>query len=392
MIDILVERILLFLPDVNVNQLKIEQTETNENSFEVSDRLKGTTFLYIVINEDNNLESFSVDTDYFNQVNTVEKENVIELSRNIVNEFVIDDCDLLHLSAAIDFDGYWLIEFIRKDSFMGLELPNSGVSIQVDKNGLVSGATIINESFEIEEPVMTITTEDAKQRYLDELILAPLICRFDTDFIGGDDEYYLVYAVEDFVMDIGTDGEIHTIEMFDVQKTEYVELLSVEKSLDKDCLTACKRSILFLQSQYENALENFRLLKKNHQDLEDECFSSFCFTFQRFERGIRVGNATIRIEVDPQTFIISEVNTDSEVLVDLSKITNVCTIPLEDAIEIYGNALEMELCWSKEVEEDQVLYKLNYLSSFPETVGHMRAIDATTGKPWIIDTSYMEEF
>jgi uncharacterized protein YuzE len=391
MIDILVERILLFLPDVNVNQLKIEQTETNENSFEVSDRLKGTTFLYIVINEDNNLESFSVDTDYFNQVNTVEKENVIELSRNIVNEFIIDDCDLLHLSAAIDFDGYWLIEFIRKDSFMGLELPNSGVSIQVDKNGLVSGATFIDESFEIEEPVMTITTEDAKQRYLDELILAPLICRFDTDFIGGDDEYYLVYAVEDFVMDIGTDGEIHTIEMFDVQKTEYVELLSVEKSLDKDCLTACKRSILSLQSQYENALNNFRLVKEDYQDLEDEN-SPFRFTFQRFERGIRVGNATIRIEVDPQTFIISEVNTDSEVLVDLSKITNVCTIPLEDAIEIYGNALEMELCWSKEVEEDQVLYKLNYLSSFPETVGHMRAIDATTGKPWIIDTSYMEEF
>ncbi len=52
----------------------------------------------------------------------------------------------------------------------------------------------------------------------------------------------------------------------------------------------------------------------------------------------------------------------------------------------------MELTWSKEVEEDKVIYKLNYLSSFPETVGHMRAIDATTGKPWIIDTSFMEEF
>ncbi len=123
-------------------------------------------------------------------------------------------------------------------------------------------------------------------------------------------------------MDVGTDGEIHTIEMFDVQKTEYIELSSVEKSLDKDCLTACKRSILFLQSQYENALENFRLLKREYQDLEDEDFSSFYFTFQRFERGIRVGNATIRIVVDPRTFIITEVNTDSEVLVDLSKITN----------------------------------------------------------------------
>ena len=392
MIDSLVKRILLFLPQVNRKHLKIEQTETDRNSYEVSNQLKGTTFLYLVVNEENNLASFSVDTDYFNQVNTVEKERVLELSRNIVNEFIKDDCDLLHLSAAIDFDEYWWVEFIRKDPIMGLELPNSGVSIQVEKNGLISGATFTSESYVIQEPVITLTKEEAKQLYLDELILTPMICQFDTDYIGADDEYHLVYAVEDFVMDVGTDGEIHTIEMFDVQKTEYEELLSVEKSLEKDCLTACKRSILFLQSQYENALENFRLLKENHLDLVDEDFSSFSFTFQRFERGIRVGNATIRIVVDPQTFIITEVNTDSEVLVDLSKITNVCTIPLEDAIEIYGNALEMELTWSKEFEEDKVIYKLNYLSSFPETVGHMRAIDSTTGKPWIIDTSYMEEF
>ena len=391
MIESLVEQLLLFLPEVNRNHLKIEQTETDDNSYEVSDQLKGITFLFLVINEENNLESFSVDTDYFNQVNTVEKERVLDLSRNIINEFIIDNSDLLHLSAAIDFDNYWWIEFIRKDPFMGLELPNSGVSIQIEKNGLISGATFTNESYVIQKPVITLTKEEAKQLYLDELILTPMICQFDTDYIGADDEYHLVYAVEDFVMDVGTDGEIHTIEMFDVQKTEYEELSSVEKSLDKDCLTACKRSILFLQSQYENASVNFRLLKEEYQDLEVED-SPFSFTFQRFERGIRVGNATVRIIVDPQTFIITEVNTDSEVLVDLSKITNRCTVPLKDAIEIYGNALEMELTWSKEVEEDKVIYKLNYLSSFPETVGHMRAIDATTGKPWIIDTSYMEEF
>ena len=392
MIDSLVERILLFLPQVNQNHLKIEQMDTDDNSYEVSDQLKGTTFLYLVINEENKLASFSVDTDYFNQVDIAEKESVLELSRNIVNEFNRDDFDLLHLSGAIDFDEYWWVEFIRNDPIMGLELPNSGVSIQVGKNGLISGATFTNESYVIQEPVITLTKEEAKQLYLDKLILTPMICQFDTDYIGADDEYHLVYAVEDFVMDVGTDGEIHTIEMFDVEKTEYEELSSIEKSLDKDCLTACKQSILFLESQYENASENFRLLKENHQDLEDEDFSSFSFTFQRFERGIRVGNATIGIVVDPQTFIITEVNTDSEVLVDLSKITNLCTIPLEDAIEIYGNALEMELTWSKEVEEDKVIYKLNYLSSFPETVGHMRAVDATTGKPWIIDTSYMEEF
>ncbi len=178
MIDSLVERILLFLPQVNRKHLKIEQTETDRNSYEVSDQLKGTTFLYIVINEENNLESFSVDTDYFNQVSIVEKERVLELSRNIVNEF-INDCDLLHLTAAIDLDGYWWVEFIRKDPFMGLELPNSGVSIQVEKNGLISGATFTNESYVIQEPVITLTKEEAKQRYLDELILTPMICQFD---------------------------------------------------------------------------------------------------------------------------------------------------------------------------------------------------------------------
>ena len=392
MIDSLVERILLFLPQVNRKHLNIEPTETDSNSYEVSDKLKGTTFLSIVITEENNLESVTVDTDYFNQPNLVEKERVLKLARNLVNEFLIDGADLLHLTSAIDLDSYWWVEFIRKDPFMGLELPNSGVSIQVEKNGLISGATFTNESYIIQEPVITLTPVEAKQKYLDELILRPIIGQFDSDYIGSDDEYHLVYAVEDFVMDIGTDGEIHTIEMFDVEKEVYIELSAVEKFLNKDCLTACKQSILFLQSQYENATENFRLLKEENLDLEDEDLSSFYFTFQRFERGVQVGNATIRIVVDPKTFVITEVNTDSAVLVDLSKITTSCTIPLEDAIVIYSNALEMELSWSKEIEEEQVIYKLNYLSSFPETVGHMRAIDATTGKPWIIDTSFMEEF
>lgn len=80
MIDSLVERILLFLPQVNRSHLKIEQTETDGNSYEVSDQLKGNTLLYIVINDENNLESFSVDTDYFIQVSIVEKERVLELS------------------------------------------------------------------------------------------------------------------------------------------------------------------------------------------------------------------------------------------------------------------------------------------------------------------------
>ena len=219
MIDSLVEQILLFLPQVNRKHLKIEQTEIDEIVMKLAINLKGTTFLYIVINDENNLESFSVDTDYFNEVSTVEKERVLELSRNIVNEF-INDCDLLHLSAAIDLDGYWWVEFIRKDPFMGMELPNSGVAIQVEKNGLISGATFTNESYVIQEPVITFTKEEAKKRYLDELILTPMICQFDMDYIGADDEYHLVYAVEDFVMDVGTDGEIHTIEMFDVQKTD----------------------------------------------------------------------------------------------------------------------------------------------------------------------------
>ncbi|MBO1910703.1 hypothetical protein J4G37_38675, partial [Microvirga sp. 3-52] len=210
MLDSPVERILLFLPDVNRNHLEIEQMGSDDNSYEVNDILKGTTFLYFVINDENNLESLSVDTDYFNQVDTVKKESVLERSRNIANEF-IDDCDLLHLSAAIDFDDYWWIEFIRKDPFMGLELPNSGVSIQVEKNGLISSATFTNESFVIQEPIITLTKEEAKQIYLGELILMPMICQFDTDYIGADDEYHLVYAVEDFVMGVGTDGEIHTI-------------------------------------------------------------------------------------------------------------------------------------------------------------------------------------
>lgn len=474
-IEKIIGQLLPFFPGVNDNFIKIEQDEYDEQSYEISDEVKGVPFLFLMLNNEGELDSFSVETDFFSNDKAIPKDKVLKKVNELIDVFIIpSERASLFLSAIIDLDEQWWIEFIRKDPYFGLELPNSGVSVRVEKNGIIANTDLATEPYQIEKPVITVSAEEAKSLFLEQLVLTPAIIKFDSDYIGGDDAYHLVYNVEDFVMSIGTDGELHTIELFGLKQAEYEELSPVknlfeelnevigipadfEKRLDKEIKTgrlevwsdqpnlsselefeemeliagmlqirfdedeqivelnyiseeeeknsviasreeALERAVIFLQMQYEHATDRFHLLREENrlfeydEDGEDGEVYAYQFTFQRFERGVIVDNATISIEVDSRDLMITSVNADCAVKIDLSSVDVTCTFPVEQAKKTYENALEMERSWSREFDKDHIIYKLNYLPAFPETIGHMRAIDAKTGKPWIIDTSCIEEF
>ena len=467
MIEKIVAQLLLLYPEVKGKDIKIEQLEYDEQCYEISDEVEGNQFLSLLLNNEGELDSFSVDSDYFNNDKVLSKEAILNKAKDFVEVFVKDEQEPLHLSAVIDFDEQWWIDFVRKDPYLGLELPNSGISIQVMKNGVILGASFEMGSVGIEEPEIMISAEEAKALFLEKLILTPAIIKFDTDYVDGDDVYHLVYYVEDFVMWIGTDGELETIETFGVKRSQYEMLLPVHNTpkelhdiigiprdftkisdektsdgrleiwsnepdvnheceevnlfeiyfdeadrvsslscgpdeedaeLNRSAEEALERAIEFLQLQYGDVTERFCLLKEEHEMLlydeegENEQVYAYQFNFQRFERGIIVGGATISIEVDSRSLMITTVNAEKGLQIDLSEIAVDCTFPIEKAKEVYENALEMVYSWSKEIDEDPIIYKLTYLSDFPATSGNMRAIDAKTGQPWFIDASYMDEF
>lgn len=468
MIEQIVKQLLPFYPKVNSEYLRIEKNEYDDQCYEISEEGKEAPFLFIMLNHEGKLESFSANDGYFTGDHGLSKEEILKKATELVDMLALNMSEQLHLSVMIGSDERWWIEFVQKDPYLGIELPNSGVSVRIEKNGVIMGATIELQFFRIEEPYIMISAAEAKKLFLNHLTLMPAIMKFDNDYINGDDAYHLVYYVEDFVMGIGIDGELETIESLGINPAQYealspakntsknlygiigipkgftkisdgqtddgrlevwsnqsvtesefeeadvleiyfdetnhVSLLSgipdeYEKSQsNKSVEKALERAIEFLQCQYEDATECFRLLKEEHELLfydeerEIELVDAYQFNFQRFERGVIVAGATISLEVDSRSLMITTVYTEAGIQQDLSAIAVNCIFPVEKAQEIYKNALEMETSWSKEFDENPITYKLNYLPAFPATNGHMRAIDAKTGQPWIIDTSYMESF
>ena len=465
MIEKIVAKLLLLYPEVNGNDLKIEQLEYDGKSYEISDEVKGMPFLFLMLNNKGRLDSFSLETDYFGDDKVLSREEVLIKSTKLIDLFIDEERESLHLSSVMDMDEQWWIEFARKDPYLGMELPNSGASIRIKKNGVIVSANIEIENFQVEEPKLMTSAEEAKALFLERIALTPAIMRFNTDYIGGDDAYHFVYYVE---MAVETNSELDTIEglggnlaqyekLSPVQNTskelyeiigiptdfvkisdgqtgdgrlevwgnklssdsefEEVDVLEIyfdeknrvswlrgvpdeiEKNLfNKSAEEAYERAIEFLHCQYADAAERFHLLREEHELLfydeerETEVVDAYQFNFQQFERGVIVEGATISFEIDSRSLTIRTVYAEAEIQIDLSTIIVDCTFPIEKAKEIYANALEMETFWSKEIDEDLVTYRLAYLPGFPATIGHMRAIDAKTGQPWFIDTSYMEEF
>lgn len=78
--------------------------------------------------------------------------------------------------------------------------------------------------------------------------------------------------------------------------------------------------------------------------------------------------------------------TNDELSNNLSEMNNNPVISLQEAKEIYKNLLKMELIFVREYDENyRAVYTLSYGPSFPETLGHVRAIDAITGKAMYVD-------
>ncbi|MCA1026650.1 hypothetical protein LCM23_11160 [Cytobacillus kochii] len=145
-----------------------------------------------------------------------------------------------------------------------------------------------------------------------------------------------------------------------------------------------------LQAVCDNPHDYFKL-----QQLDDHVISQkpangiYDFTFIRQERGVQVADAFVHIQID-DTGLVKYVDVDSDVLQDFSHVSFVASLPFKVATEMIKEKLFMELSWGKNIEKHQ--YTLTYLPTYPLTTGHIKMIDMTTGEPWVIDTSCMDQY
>ncbi|MDL4842428.1 YcdB/YcdC domain-containing protein [Aquibacillus rhizosphaerae] len=114
---------------------------------------------------------------------------------------------------------------------------------------------------------------------------------------------------------------------------------------------------------------------------------TYTFYFHLHHKGIRMDQHASFIEVGKFTGKITNVELDIPEDELYMQLPTSPVISSDEAKEIYKKYLQMELKFIQEYEDEseKMIYKLSYVPEFPETVGHVRAIEAITGEAMYVD-------
>lgn len=180
----------------------------------------------------------------------LEMEEVREQAKAFIDMFCPDVLHMLHFSCMIDWDETYKFIYDKKDERFGLFLPNSGVEIDVAKDGHVQQFSSRVEECVVQYPTTIISKETAKSIYTDNLELELVIAQLNKEqYANGDDAYHLCYAPIDYVMEVEPDGTLQTIE-------EYGGFPEKYEALEKRIVPESElHSIIGLNDQYAKIAE-----------------------------------------------------------------------------------------------------------------------------------------
>jgi len=141
--------------------------------------------------------------------------------------------------------------------------------------------------------------------------------------------------------------------------------------------------------ELEEDLNEAEMFEEEFDDWDEEYIEveeTYTFYVHLFHQGLRVVNHVTVIEVGRYTGKITHFNLDVPSLELYSNLPTKPIISVDDAKEIYKRHLKMERMFIREYDEDGMsVYSLAYVADFPNTVGHVRAIDATSGEAMYVD-------
>lgn len=119
---------------------------------------------------------------------------------------------------------------------------------------------------------------------------------------------------------------------------------------------------------------------------ENEFEDNYTFYFHLVINGVRVDDCVSIIGIGKHSGKVNhfQLNVLEEAV--YQQLPSKPVISPDEAKKIYRDLLTMELLYVREYDENyKALYTLSYGPSFPETVGHVRALDAITGKAMFVD-------
>lgn len=168
--------------------------------------------------------------------------------------------------------------------------------------------------------------------------------------------------------------EMYRLEVFEDENGEFDE--EMEDTEEED----------FGDEEFTNDICDEDELEDDWSEELIEHEDTYTFYFHLHHNGVRVDGHVSFISVGKYTEKIKHVQLDIPDEALYKKLPTSPVISRTEAKEIYKKHLKMERMFIREYNDDgKSIYTLAYVPDFPTTVGHVRAIDAVTGKAMYVD-------
>lgn len=142
----------------------------------------------------------------------------------------------------------------------------------------------------------------------------------------------------------------------------------------------------FVDEVEEDFAEEFHEEELEYDDEYIEQEPAYTFYFHFYHKGLQVEQHVSYISVGRYTGKITNFHLDIPTNDLIYEVQSTPVISTQEAKEIYMKYVQMELIFSREYNEDgKAIYYLSYVPAFPNTIGHVRAIDAISEKAMYVD-------
>ncbi|WP_102693478.1 hypothetical protein [Rummeliibacillus pycnus] len=206
--------------------ISIDYDEDDSTVGEIIDAHRDLVYGHIELSDDGKLTSFMVDLDEILAHNDVSLDEYEELTPDEIigcaEDFTKDFCrDHLYFNMMTEWNGEsYLVVFEAKDVALNLFLPNSGATIEINKQGFILSATLFQSYYQLSYPDIEISAEDAKE----------ILCQYPLVELGiyeDNGEMKLVYYPKREYAAVHVDG--HIVTAGDFFEDEYVKAQTFNK-------------------------------------------------------------------------------------------------------------------------------------------------------------------
>lgn len=245
--------------------IKIETEEEMEEFGEIVDINRGISYGQIEVSEEGKLTSLIIDIDAITENNDVSLdeyevlsvEDLKEMAQDFVEEFGQRNLKLTSFSEWGN-DTFLLI-YEAIDVKFNLPLPDSGVTLEMNKQGFILSATLNQSYYQLKYPTIEINEEQAKELYTGRLLV-------ELGAVVQDAEIKLMYYPIHQNQGVTVDGQVIALTAFsDENQLELRSITEVATNYTEQELLGITEDLIVNE---ENGISTYKSENSEHQQLK----------------------------------------------------------------------------------------------------------------------------